>query len=468
MKRAPRWLFVASWLALAACGYDRKMAGVVASYDTGQFQQAASQMQPLLDEHDKDAPINGVVFHLEGGTVLRAAGDLPGSVKSLDWAYEAVRPYLDQAAETKVTEEAAAVVTNQTVRIYRGTAFDRILMNTYQALNYLQTGQLDKAVVELNRAQLWQKDALERNADRIRSEQEAYAKAGKDKGYDASSTLKDEGFRAAMEQAYGPVWDKRGSVDYEVTVTTWLRGVVQMARGEPSAYDQARASFRGVAGLLGEGANASVLKDLEMADAATRGQLPPKWVWVLLETGRAPSRKELRLDIPLFMQEVPYVGAAFPLLEFHDGQVSSMSVEGGAEPVNASLLCDVDAVVKRSFDDQLPLVITATLVSSATKAVATYFAQKAAGDYGWAAALGGAIYQASMNSADLRCWLTLPKQWMVARLPRPENGTLSVVLGDGQRLDGLRVPDAPFTLVHVKTVRAGTPPIHAIMPLNRP
>ena len=468
MKRAPRWLFVASWLALAACGYDRKMAGVVASYDTGQFQQAASQMQPLLDEHDKDAPINGVVFHLEGGTVLRAAGDLPGSVKSLDWAYEAVRPYLDQAAETKVTEEAAAVVTNQTVRIYRGTAFDRILMNTYQALNYLQTGQLDKAVVELNRAQLWQKDALERNADRIRSEQEAYAKAGKDKGYDASSTLKDEGFRAAMEQAYGPVWDKRGSVDYEVTVTTWLRGVVQMARGEPSAYDQARASFRGVAGLLGEGANASVLKDLEMADAATRGQLPPKWVWVLLETGRAPSRKELRLDIPLFMQEVPYVGAAFPLLEFHDGQVSSMSVEGGAEPVNATLLCDVDAVVKRSFDDQLPLVITATLVSSATKAVATYFAQKAAGDYGWAAALGGAIYQASMNSADLRCWLTLPKQWMVARLPRPENGTLSVVLGDGQRLDGLRVPDAPFTLVHVKTVRAGTPPIHAIMPLNRP
>ena len=468
MKRAPRWLFVASWLALAACGYDRKMAGVVASYDTGQFQQAASQMQPLLDEHDKDAPINGVVFHLEGGTVLRAAGDLPGSVKSLDWAYEAVRPYLDQAAETKVTEEAAAVVTNQTVRIYRGTAFDRILMNTYQALNYLQTGQLDKAVVELNRAQLWQKDALERNADRIRSEQEAFEKAGKDKGYDASSTLKDEGFRAAMEQAYGPVWDKRGSVDYEVTVTTWLRGVVQMARGEPSAYDQARASFRGVAGLLGEAANASVLKDLEMADAATRGQLPPKWVWVLLETGRAPSRKELRLDIPLFMQEVPYVGAAFPLLEFHDGQVSSMSVEGGAEPVNASLLCDVDAVVKRSFDDQLPLVITATLVSSATKAVATYFAQKAAGDYGWAAALGGAIYQASMNSADLRCWLTLPKQWMVARLPRPENGTLSVVLGDGQRLDGLRVPDAPFTLVHVKTVRAGTPPIHAIMPLNRP
>ena len=145
-----------------------------------------------------------------------------------------------------------------------------------------------------------------------------------------------------------------------------------------------------------------------------------------------------------------------------------MSVEGGEKPVNASLLCDVDAVVKRTFDDQLPLVITATLVSSASKAVATYFAQKAAGDYGWAAALGGAIYQVAMNSADLRCWLTLPKQWMVARLPRPACGKLSVALGDGQRLDNLEIPDAPYTLVHVKSVRSGTVPVHAIMPLQRP
>ena len=57
---------------------------------------------------------------------------------------------------------------------------------------------------------------------------------------------------------------------------------------------------------------------------------------------------------------------------------------------------------------------------------------------------------------------------MVARLPRPESGTISVVLGDGQRLDGLAIPDAPFTLVHVKSVRSGTPPIHAIMSLHAP
>jgi hypothetical protein len=202
-----------------------------------------------------------------------------------------------------------------------------------------------------------------------------------------------------------------------------------------------------------------------MADAATRGQAPPKMVYVLMETGRAPSRKELRIDIPLFIQEVPYVGAAFPLLQMHDGQVTSFSVESGTQPLNSFTLCDMDTVVKRSFDDQLPLVIVATLVSSASKAVATYFAQRAAGDYGWAAALGGAIYQVSMNSADLRCWLTLPKAWLAARLSRPESGTLSVVLGDGQRIEGLTLPDAPVSIVYLKSVRSGTRPLHVVFPV---
>jgi hypothetical protein len=464
MRSFGRPVLLAVTALSAACGYDRKMEGVTSAWDAGEWSLAAAEMQPLLQEHD-DAPINGVIFHLDGGTVLRASGDLPGSVRSLDWAYQAVRPYLDEAAETKVTEEAAAVVTNQTVRTYRGTAYDRILMNTYQALNYLQMGQGERARVELNRALNWQRDAVERNADRIAKEQAAFEEAGKSKGYDASATLKDETFRNAMVQAYGPVWDRRAAADYEVSLTTYLRGITLLARGDASAMDQARQAFKQVAGMLGQGLDEPVLADVAMADAATRGQAPPKMVYVLMETGRAPSRKELRIDIPLFIQEVPYVGAAFPLLQMHDGQVTSFSVESGTQPLNSFTLCDMDTVVKRSFDDQLPLVIVATLVSSASKAVATYFAQRAAGDYGWAAALGGAIYQVSMNSADLRCWLTLPKAWLAARLSRPESGTLSVVLGDGQRIEGLTLPDAPVSIVYLKSVRSGTRPLHVVFPV---
>ena len=102
-----RCALLLSTALLCACGYDRKMSGVIAAYDSGQYQQAATNMQPLLQEYS-DAPINGVVFNLDGGSVLRAADDLPGSMKCFDTAYATVRPYLDQEAETKITEEAAA------------------------------------------------------------------------------------------------------------------------------------------------------------------------------------------------------------------------------------------------------------------------------------------------------------------------------------------------------------------------
>ena len=75
-------------LVAAGCGYDRKMSGVMAAWNQGEFATAASEIQPLLDEHDQDAPINGVVFHLDGGTVLRAAEDLP-ALKEL---YEQHKP----------------------------------------------------------------------------------------------------------------------------------------------------------------------------------------------------------------------------------------------------------------------------------------------------------------------------------------------------------------------------------------
>ena len=79
--------------------------------------------------------------------------------------------------------------------------------------------------------------------------------------------------------------------------------------------------------------------------------------------------------------------------------------------------------------------------------------------------MGGALYQLAMNSADLRCWLTLPKQWLAVRMPRPASGQVEVVLGDGQRIPGIRLPDEPVSIVYLKSVRAGTPPLIQVMPV---
>jgi len=60
-----------------------------------------------------------------------------------------------------------------------GYAYDKVMMNAYKALNYIQLGDRDAARVELNRALQRQRDAVADNAKRIEAAQEE-AKAAKD------------------------------------------------------------------------------------------------------------------------------------------------------------------------------------------------------------------------------------------------------------------------------------------------
>ena len=425
-------------------------------------------MEPVLREYDlksDNAPINGVIYSLEGGTVLQAAGQLEASVAEFNEAYDAIRPYLDSAAEAKVTEEAAAAITNQTVRTYRGQSYDRIMMNTYQALNYWRLGDSAKAIVELRRAYEWQKDAIDRNAARIQNEQEAIEKAGSKDGYDTKKTLSDPGFQQKMDEAFGPIRDMRGYANYEIPFASYLRGLSYLSGKTTAELEQARAIFRYVVGLM-SGPSAELVKaDAMLAENALQGKAVPKMVYVLLEAGQSPTLKELRLDIPIFLPNVPYVAAAFPLLSRSElPTTAAFSVDGGAAPVQSALLTDMEGVVAADYNQRLPGIIVATLVSSAAKAAATYAAKKAAGNYGL---IAGVIYQAATNSADLRIWTTLPKQVLWARSLRPEAGKVTVVLADGQRIGPIDVPDSTVSIVHLRQTASGTTPVASVFPVSR-
>ena len=175
-------------IAMTGCGYDSKMKSTMMEFDQGKFSSAATQIAPLMAEYSlqdsdgdgkSDAPINGVVFYLDGGTIQQAAAQYPASVATYEAVWNEISPYLDEKAETKVTEEVAAALTNQTIRTYRGTGVDRIMLNTYQSLNYFALGQPEKAAVELRRAQNWQTDFVEKNKAQIEKETKAFEESGK-------------------------------------------------------------------------------------------------------------------------------------------------------------------------------------------------------------------------------------------------------------------------------------------------
>ena len=124
---------------------------------------------------------------------------LKQSLLSYDEAEEKVNDY-EAEAKVKVGSEVGATLTNLSALPYRGRAYDKVMMNAYKALNYMQLGEIDKARVELNRALQRQKDAVAENEKRIADAQATSEKAkngelkdenGKSASYDSDKAQQD-------------------------------------------------------------------------------------------------------------------------------------------------------------------------------------------------------------------------------------------------------------------------------------
>ena len=482
-----RWAFAAiACIASLGAGCQQNLRKTVAAidsaYSAGEYDRAAKRAETALAENGDDAQ-DRLVWLLESGRTQQAAGGIDGSITAYDRAVDEVRPYLDSKAEATITEALVTTAVNQTMRIYRGTPPERIMLCTLQGANLLQKGDLARARVELNRAADFQQDAVQRHAKDIASAQEKADKEWKQKGWNqAIAAHATESVRKAQAEQTAPAPGApeptasaaapapapattdpatRGYASFANPFTSYLRAVFLVATSSESGDRQnARADLRAVQEMMP--GHAAAAADIALIDAGTaHGSAAVTWVFFL--TGMAPDYKEFRLDIPIPVGRVNYVSAAFPILRKHGDFVSTCAVagEGGAR---SELLADMDAMVETDFDSRLPLIVTQEIISSAAKAAATWAASQAAynsssnSTAGILVQIAGIAYQAASTAADLRCWSTMPKQVAVLRVPTPANGRLDLVREGGAPLCTLDVragaPNIAFvTLPSAKAVK---------------
>ena len=127
-------------LALAGCalGYMDVMQQMDQDLAAQQPQAALKALDKLSGGRDQ------VLYLLNKAMVLRMAGDYAGSVQ----AFEQAKPLLQYLEAASVTETAAALTLTEGLRAYQSPLYERLLVNVYQGLNYLQLGQPDAARVE--------------------------------------------------------------------------------------------------------------------------------------------------------------------------------------------------------------------------------------------------------------------------------------------------------------------------------
>ena len=540
-------------LLATGCKTYEQQNHVIQYWHQGNMTNAVVEAAKMADQNAKNK--DAIIWRLEQGAVLRGAGKYEESNKAFDQAQDKIDQY-SQEAKVRVGQEAGALLSNQANLAYEGRSYDGVMLNTYKALNYLQLGEPDKARVELIRAYQRQQDAVEVNKKRIAKVQEEAAK-NKDKAT-MDKAEQDPKFKSQMQGAYTGLDNLKVYADYVNPFTVYLDGLFFMAdAADASDLERAHKSLERVVGFDPD--NNYVQQDLAAVDGLIQGKPLPPTTYVIFETGCAPVRNQIRIDIPIIVSKVSYVGAAFPTLKPQGNYLPSLTVSANSlivttnntmttasstttttndaataatgtsaatnetattvsgtstatndtvTTVNStttttndttvtsgssittangatvtassttttadvttatansttattSPIASMDSVIGLDFKNEMPVVITKTIASTITKAVAAYAANEAAGQAGGDmfklfSQLGTAIYQAAVNIADERTWTTLPKEFQVCRFPTPPDRKIKLETPGGPKIP-VTIEDGTINIVYVKSITATSP-----------
>jgi hypothetical protein len=423
-------------LVLSGCAtfrsYDAELRQTLSMAASGQVDAAIK----TLDKHNKGDE-KDLLYYMEMGELQRLRSHYDKSQHVWMSADKKVQEW-EAAAKLdplRVSGSVASYLLNDKLRPYQGQDFEKVMLTTRMAMNFLAKGDFDSARVAIK--QTHEREAL--IAD-VRSKQYAQVEDQARKKGASTSFRELNGYPVATIDT-PEVRALRNS--YQSAFSHYLAGFIYEALGEPSlaaaGYRQA-IELRGSTPLLDEGLAALDQRVAARDDGRTD-------VLFAIETGLAPARVSQQFSLPIPVNDrLILISVSFPVLQNQapDTSVSRLLLNGQDE-VPAAKITSVDAMARRALEDEMPGIMLRGFVRSTGKAVAQYQAQRQAelrrkqGDDGASAALDAAaialmIGSVATESADERGWRSLPATIHVARTKLPPGSySLSLDAPGGQQ-----------------------------------
>lgn len=459
-------------LVIAGCASNKtSKIDVKTAWQSGNYEVAAAGISAQAS--DSEGKKDELILRLEEGLILQAGGDFKGSKRAFNIADSLVEKY-EQEARVKLGSEAKAIFTSQASLPYTGRSYDRIMLSTFKAFHAMQrlnddsidvVALKDEIIVELERTLMRQGNAVADNKKRIekaeKEREDALNKSVGDDGkeiaaYDANKAMNDPKLTEATSEQLAEMDKYLIYKDYVNPFSVFLDGLY-FAHNFESGSDRGRAlkSFERLSSMV---ENQYVSADLEMAKQIEAQQYREESLtYVIFASGSAPDRDETKIEIPLYDESLSYIAASFPKLVYNDNYHKELSVKSVVDQsiVKSEDLCSVDALVSLDFKNSWPIVVSKTLLSTATKAIAAKQLEDLAEEKGGAwgrlgAQLLTSSYQSAMNKADVRTWTALPKQFSYARIKTPVDGNIIINVGLEEKV--ISVNPEKVNVVYVRSI----------------
>ena len=102
------------------------------------------------------------------------------------------------------------------------------------------------------------------------------------------------------------------------------------------------------------------------------------------------------------------------------------------------------------------------IISATAKAVAQYALEKQDASASKIASIFMAAYSFATTAADVRIWTTLPKNFQVARFPKPKDGQLKVTPPGSTTME-INIPDCNNAIVYVRITASQSESVFEVM-----
>jgi hypothetical protein len=314
------------------------------------------------------------LHHLNKGMLLRLQGKYADSNTHL----EVAKNLMEKLNAISVTEQAASVTINDTFKAYEGLPSEQLMVYSFEALNYLQMGDMDAAAVEARQFDIKQ----------------------------------------------GLIAEKHKEAKYlSGAFVRYLNGMVYEAAGE---RDSARIEMqKAVAGYKLQNAGITVPRKLTEDMARLKaGKKAPSEVVFILSNGLGPSVDEhnIRVANPGYDPRNPRSTAMFslavPKFVKRSLPVDHVVLSSGISSETSEVVEDVNSIAEQSFNDRLPTIIARGVARLVVKKTAESETNKQQQGNPMVSIFTSVMTNAS-ERADTRSWSLLPGNIQMARLALP-------------------------------------------------
>lgn len=424
---------LAATLVVSGCAsYSQKALKVREPLARGDY---AAAEQFLVEEKPGG---DGLPYLLELGLVQRYSGQLEQSNATFQRAEDLV----DALWTKSISKELLAFATSDETIPYSGEMWERALIHYYRALNYIDLGSYESALVECRKLNQRLSVYVASEDDPPAYAQDAFGQYLTAVLYEAAGELNDAWVSLRLADDGYLDWSEKYGVEAPRLLQQDLVRLAEQ-QGFRDEAERYRARF-------GDAADGPSTREL-----LGRGEVIFFW-----ESGFAPAKEQVETTIPILKKEwgeehvllgptlahryhhpIYYDDAeleyllrialpTFPSIVVGQGPPGyaqlearpAATTERSAAPravvgqAETELMTNLDAISRRGLEDRSGTILLRTILRALSKYGLTRLAQKEGGDVG---KLVANLFGAATEKADTRSWVTMPRSIHMARLRVP-------------------------------------------------